>query len=294
MSRAVARERFDVFFFPSVYSYFPLIRPVRTLVGVHDTIAEHYPEHAFASRRQERFWRMKVRLALFQADRCLTVSPYSKRCIQEVYRFPADKIDVVPEAASRLFSPGGEMREDFILYVGGISPSKNLGALIEAFSGLQNRNEATRLVLVGDFRGDRFQSCYEEIHRQVETLGLGSRVDFLGYVPDEELVELYRKARLFVMPSFDEGFGLPALEAMACGAPVVVSAGNALQELVGDAGLAVNAQDREALRTAMDRILGDERLAADLSWGGVARAKRLSWEQTALGVIRSLRATMVG
>ena len=293
MSWAVARERFDAFFFPSVYSYFPLIRPVRTLVGVHDTIAESYPELAFASRKQERFWRAKVRLALWQSSRCLTVSQYSKRCIERTYGYPGAKIDVAPEAASPVFASGPESREDFLLYVGGISPSKNLAALLAAFAQLKNVTDSTRLVLVGDHSGDRFQSCYEELRQQAEEPGLASRVEFAGYVPDEELAGLYRRTRLFVMPSFDEGFGLPAAEAMACGAPLVVSSGNALEELVGDAGLTADPRDVQALRDAIDRVLGDGSLAARLSARGIERARRLSWDETARGVIRALQATVV-
>lgn len=293
MSWAAARERFDVFFFPSVYSYFPLLRPVRTLVGVHDTIAERDPELAFASRKQERFWRAKVRLALMQADRCLTVSQYSKRCIEQTYGYPAARIEVVREAASAIFTSGPEPREDFLLYVGGISPSKNLGALVDAFSGLENKTDATRLVLVGDYRGDRFQGCYDELRQRVETLELTDRVEFAGYAPDEDLVSLYRRARLFVMPSFDEGFGLPAAEAMACGAPVVVSAGHALEELVGDAGLTADPRDSETLRAAMDRVLGDAPLAAELSQRGIARSRALSWDETARGVVRALERTVL-
>ena len=293
MSFAAARERFDMFFFPSVYSYFPLLRPAPMLLCVHDTIAESYPELAFASRRQERFWRMKVRMALWQADRCLTVSEYSKRCIQETYGFAPQRIDVAPEAAASVFSPGPEEREDFVLYAGGISPSKNLGTLIAAFAGLKNRAETTRLVLAGDYAGDRFQGCHDELRRTVERLALGGKVEFAGRIPDEELASLYRRARLFAMPSFDEGFGLPAVEAMACGAPVVVSAGNALEELVGEAGLTVDPRDADALRQAMDRVLGDSGLAGRLSRLGIERARSFSWDETARGVLRALKATVL-
>jgi glycosyltransferase involved in cell wall biosynthesis len=294
MSRAVAREHFDVFFFPSVYSYFPLLRPVPTLVGVHDTIAEDHPQLVFATRKQERFWRAKVRMALWQAARCLTVSQHSSRSIQRAYGFRTERIDVAPEAAAAIFRPDFGVREDLVLYAGGISPSKNLSALVRAFAGLGDIAKNTRLVLAGDYLGDRFQGCYDELRSEIAQLGLEARVEFPGYVPDEELTRLYRRARMFVMPSFDEGFGLPAIEAMACGAPVVVSSGNALEEVVSDAGLIVNPHSVEALRDAMTRILADQALAAKLSAKGIERAGRYSWDRTAQGVLAALERTRAG
>jgi len=294
MSLAVARERLDVFFFPSVYSYFPLLRRSPVLVGVHDTMAEDHPHFAFASRAQERYWRAKVRLALWQADRCLTVSQHAARSIQRVYGIPPSRLDVVPEAAAAVFQPSNESREDFILYAGGISPNKNLLTLVEAFASLTRRTTATRLVLVGDYLGDRFQSSYEDLRSRIAELGLEQRVEFTGRVSDEDLASLYRRAKLFAMPSFDEGFGLPAIEAMACGAPVVVSTGNALEELVGEAGLEVAPKDAVGLRDAMDRILADDGFAAGLSAKGLARARQFSWDETARGVLAALQRTRAG
>jgi glycosyltransferase involved in cell wall biosynthesis len=294
MSAAVARERFDVFFFPSVYSYFPLLRSVPLLVGVHDTIAESFPRFAFASRRQERYWRAKVRLALWQADRCLTVSEHSRRSIERVYGFPSGRLDVAYEAAAAVFQPTFEPREDFILYAGGISPNKNLQTLLEAFAGLAQCRGGMRLVLAGDYLGDRFQSSYDDLIGWIADLDLQQSVHLAGRVSDEELASLYRRARLLAMPSFDEGFGLPAIEAMACGAPVVVSSGNSLEEVVGEAGLVVDPYDTRALRDAMARILGDDALAADLSAKAIARAGSFSWDATARGVLAALERTRAG
>lgn len=284
MSLAVARERLDVFFFPTVYSYFPLVRPVRTVVAVHDTIAENYPELAFASKRNERFWRWKVRAALWQADTCLTVSRHSKRCIERVYGFPSNRIEVVHEAPAAIFTPSQAAREDFLLYVGGISPTKNLETLLRAFAASQ----APRLILVGDYAGDRFQTCHAELVALAQSLGIEDRIEFAGFVPDQQLVELYRRASLFVMPSWDEGFGLPAVEAMACGAPVLVSSGHALEEVVGDAGLLADPTSVVDLQRQIDRVLADEGLRNDLSGRSLARAANFHWAQTARGVLRVL------
>jgi glycosyltransferase involved in cell wall biosynthesis len=283
MSRAVARERLDLFFFPSVYSYFPLLRRVRMVLGVHDTIADRNPQFAFAARRQEIFWRVKVRLALAQADTVLTVSEYSKRAIQKDLHVPAARIRVIGEGAASCFrkleEPGAS--EPYLLYAGGISPNKNLATLIRAFARLPQSRCGLKLVLAGDYRSDGFKSCYGELRELVSALDVESSVVFPGFVPDDDLCRLYNGARAFVMPSYDEGFGLPALEAMTCGAPVIVSRGHALEELVSGAGLLVDPQDEAGLAQAMGRILTDGELARELSRRSVERASEFSWKTAA-------------
>ncbi len=293
MSWAAARERLDLFFFPSVFSYFPLFRPVKTLVGVHDTIAEDHPELTFDSKGNERFWRAKVRAALFQADLCLTVSEHSRRGIERVYGFPGQKIRVVMEAASPVFTapPTPVEKEDFLLAVGGISPNKNLARLIEAFAGLTNRTPDTRLVLVGDYEGDRFKSSYGELRELIGRLGVDDRVEFAGFVSDADLTELYRRTRLFVMPSLDEGFGLPALEAMACGAPAALSSGHALEEVAAGAALLFDPLRVDAIRSTIDRALADPTLTASLATRSLARASGFSWENTARDVVKVFEET---
>jgi glycosyltransferase involved in cell wall biosynthesis len=294
MGWAVAREDLDLFFFPSVYSYFPLFRPVPAVVGIHDTIADRNPQFAFSSRRHELFWRWKVRLALAQARTVLTVSEYSKRCMQQWLGVPANRIRVMYEAASPRFqrARSHESGPAYILYVGGISPNKNLATLIRAFSRLQARARGVRLILVGDYQLDGFKSCYSELNGLVQNLSLSDEVQFTGFVPDEELCRLYNGAGLFVLPSFDEGFGLPAIEAMACGLPVIVSAGNAMEEIVGGAGVIVDPHDEGALAAQMDRLLGDAPLRRELGERAVQRAAEFSWDSAArnlLGIFEDAR-----
>jgi len=288
MGRAVAKEPLDVFFFPTVYSYFPLWNRVPVVLGVHDTIAGRNPQFAFAGKRQELFWRAKVRAALFQSRLVMTVSDYSRNCLREFHNVPDRKIRVVHEAASSMFSipVPGTPREPFILYAGGISPNKNIGALIRAFSKLGV--PGWRLVLAGDYQSDGFRSCYGELSSLVNELGLHGRVEFPGYVSDTELVRLYQRAGLFVLPSFDEGFGLPAIEAMACGAPVIVGEGNALTEVVGEAGIAFAPRDHEALARQMTRVITDPDLWLRMSESGVRRAASFSWDSAARTLIRVL------
>jgi glycosyltransferase involved in cell wall biosynthesis len=292
MSRAVARHKLDLLFFPSVYSYFPVLRPVPMVLGIHDTIADRNPQLAFASKRQELFWWLKVRLGILQADKILTVSHYSKRCVEQCLRVPSSQIRVVYEAASPVFrklsGPGGT--GDYLLYVGGISPNKNLAMLVRAFARLKRR-DGLKLLLVGDFKNDGFKGCYMELTALVQELGLDSEVLFPGYVPDEELCRLYNQARAFVLPSLDEGFGLPVLEAMACGSPVVIGTGNAMEEVAGDAAILVDARDEVALSGALDRVLSDAPYRAELAQKSLRRATEFSWDAAARSLLRLFEET---
>jgi glycosyltransferase involved in cell wall biosynthesis len=288
MGRAVSKEHLDMFFFPTVYSYFPLWRRIPTIVGIHDTIADRNPQLAFAGKRQELFWNLKVKMAIRSADLIMTVSGYSRRCLESFLRVPGQKIRVVSEAASARFHPPreGAARELFVLYVGGISPNKNLATLIRAFGLCEARRAGWRLLLAGDYQSDGFRGCYQELSELVQDQGLTPFVDFLGYVTDDELVDLYQRAGLFVMPSFDEGFGLPAVEAMASGVPVIASAGNALAELVGDAGICVETTDVRTFASQMDRVALNPDLQKQMSESGIARAALFTWKQSALDLLQ--------
>ena len=292
MSLAVT-EPLDLFFFPSVYSFFPLLRRIPVIVGIHDTIADRNPQFSFSSQKQRWLWSAKVRLALAQADTILTVSQYSKRSIAEWFHVPAGRIAVVQEAASpqfhvRHFEPPPR---PFALYAGGISPNKNLGLLIRAFSRSDARSRGAQLVLAGDYTSDRFKGNYAELKALVAELDVGHQVVFTGFVPDEELCRLYNTCTAFVMPSLDEGFGLPAIEAMACGRPVIVSSGNALEELVGDAGLTVNPHEVEELASAIDRIFSCEDLRRSLGERAIRRASEFSWGTAARQVLEVFEQT---
>ena len=287
MSLAVRRERLDVFFFPSVYSWFPLLDRTPTLLGIHDTIADRNPEYSFATSNQALMWKWKCRLAVRHAKSILTVSEYSKRCIEAHYKLSGSRIHSVYEGASAIFRPCPVSPPEtrFVLYVGGISPNKNLEGLIRAYSQLKARERGLKLVLVGEYLRDSFMSDYTRLTEIVSRLELKDEVQFAGFVPDPELRELYNQAALFAMPSFDEGFGLPALEAMACGAPVVVSTGNSLEEVVGSAGLCVDPRNVNAIAQAMDSILLDDELARRLRASSLTRAAEFSWERCARQVL---------
>ncbi len=296
MGQAVRREGFDQFFFPFVYTYFPVIGGPKVVVANHDVIPERYPAHVFPHWRAALFWKLKVLAARRRADLVLTVSEASKQGLMEEFRIPEDRIQVIPEAANRRFHPVRAERDlqeveerrrrlgnPILLYVGGISPHKNLELLLDVLAVLRRQPSYRdcRLVLVGDYTRDVFYSSYEALRRKTVHLGLTEAVTFTGYVTDSELVYLYNAATVFVLPSLCEGFGLPALEAMACGTPVVASAAGSLPEVVGDAGLLCNLGDPEAFLVAVERVLRDPGLRACLRERGLRRAGEFSWEESA-------------
>lgn len=297
MGWTVRQHKFDLFFFPSVYTYFPIPSPkTKVVIAIHDVIAERYPEHIFPNRRAAWLWRLKLLLARRQADVVVTVSEASRRGIAEEFGFHDRLIPVVPEAADPQFRPikdretiectlarWGLAQARVLLYVGGISPHKNLEVLLEAMAALRQDQafHDCKLVLAGDYQSDVFYSSYSDLQRQIRRLGLLDAVVFTGYVTDSDLVHLYNGATALVFPSLCEGFGLPALEAMACGTPVVASANGSLPEVVGDAGLLWNPDRPAELRLTLERVLNNRDLRRTLRNRGLERARHFSWEKSA-------------
>ena len=296
MSRAISACPLDVFFFPSVYSFVPIFSRVPRLVAIHDVIPELFPELVFPSVRAKLFWRAKVKLACAQATRVLTVSEYSRQRLAEVLKLDPAEIRVVPEAgapqfrhldsiddaalALRLKIPAGS---PLLVYVGGFSPHKNLPMLVDVFSALaaQPQFSDVRLILVGDFEGDVFHSGYAELKSQVSRLGVEERVIFSGYLGDEHLVPLLNRATALVLPSFCEGFGLPAMEAAACGTPSVITTRSPLPELLGEGAIALEPDDRAGWLAALSRILSEPALRERMSIAALAAAQALSWQASA-------------
>ncbi len=294
MSRAAAREPLDVLFFPTAYSFFPVLSRVRVVVGIHDVLAERYPRLVFATRRAQLFWRLKMWAALRQAHLVLTVSEHAKRGLLARFRLPVERVAVVHEAPADIFfqtppassveriakrhgvSPG-----TYFLAVGGISPHKNLSTLLDAYERLTEENREIGLLLVGDFEEDVFLSHFPDLEPRVKNLSQTRPIAFTGFLADEALACLYAGSVGLVMPSLDEGFGLPAAEAMACGTAVIGSRTTALPEVVGDAGLFIDPHDIAGLTHAMAQLIEDPHLRATLGTRGKARARQFSWKTTA-------------
>ena len=280
---AVRREGVTLFHAPH-YVLPPLVT-CRSVVTIHDCIHLMFPQY-LPNRLAYAYARASIALASKQATRVLTVSESSKRDILRFMDVPADKIVVIHNAYDERFSvePREEdvirvseryqLRDEFVLYAGNVKPHKNLARLIEAFHLVRNRGlDHLKLVLIGDEI-----SKYAALRRAVHQHQLHKYVRFLGYVPEETLAVMYRLAGVFVFPSLYEGFGLPPLEAMASGTPVVTSNVSSLPEVAGDAALLVDPYDPAAIADGIYTVLTDSSVRQNLREKGVARARQFSWE----------------
>jgi glycosyltransferase involved in cell wall biosynthesis len=275
----------------------PLGFPAPVVLTVLDLSIRQYPG-THPPVRVDIFNRYFYR-SLGRVRRIITISHAIKRELVDLLGLPADKIDVIHLAAGRKFQPqppgalaafqqARGLPEAYILYVGTIEPRKNLGLLIEAYAGLPaGLRQRFPLVLAGfkGWPGD--ESPYRGLAARVEALGMTRQVRFTGFVPEADLPLLYGGASAFVFPSVYEGFGLPPLEAMQTGRPVLISTAPALVEVVGEAGLALTAGEREAWTAGLARVLADADLRRDLGERGLARARQFSWEQCARQTLAS-------
>jgi glycosyltransferase involved in cell wall biosynthesis len=271
----------------------------RTVITVHDLAFLLYPH--FLTRRSARYYGLIDR-AVRHATHIIAVSEATKRDLVRLTGAPESKITVIYEAAEPIYYPIHDQKvltqihdkyhlpEQVILFVGTIEPKKNLPTLIRAFNDLldQYRVEAD-LAIVGK-QGWLFDNVYQ----LVEELGLKERVHFLGRVPTADLPHLYNASQMLVLPSYYEGFGLPPLEAMACGVPVIVSDTPALSEAVADAALRVAPEDDEGLTVAMWRLLTDDGLRADMIAKGLKRAEAFSWKRAAQETLEVYRKVADG
>ena len=253
------------------------------VVTLHDAKPILFP--AVTNRRN---WKQTLKDMIAQnpfekIDHVITVSECSRRDLIEQMGIPEDRITVIYQGVDlKKFSPSiSELgnRLDYMPYVlcvAGTDPTKNVKSLIEAFSKLvpeiRNRHH---LVLVGDVQKNK------ELQQCVQERGIEKRTIFTGVVSDAQLAELYQQASVFVFPSLYEGFGLPVLEAMACGCPVITSNTSSLPEVVGSAGMLVNPCDREELIEALTKVLTDTELTNILRRSGREQAEKFSWEHTA-------------
>jgi len=232
-----------------------------------------------------------VRHSAKRAARILSLSEYTRRDIIETYGIRAERIHAIPLAAPSHFAPIDDNRElqrvrhnygidgDYILSVGSIQPRKNLARLVRAYASLRDNISADKLpklVLVG-----KCAWLYDETLRTLDETGMKEAVVLTGYVPDADLPALYSGALCFVYPSYFEGFGLPPLEAMKCGAPVIVGNRTSLPEVVGDAALTVDPYDVGAIANAIKRVIDDPLLRQELSSKGQKRAGEFDWRETA-------------
>ncbi len=291
MSRALTGVPADCLFFPTVYSFVPVLTRVPVVVGIHDVIPERVPGHVFPNRMARRFWSAKVWAAAKQATRVMTVSRHAAAGLTRTLKIPESRIRIVGEAPSAAFRADAAIEagraalraagvpEDarFFLYVGGIAPHKNLGVMIEALARLP---DDVRVVFVGDYTRDAFLSAHTELEEKARRIGHG-RVVFTGRLDDQVVAALMRLAQALVLPSFDEGFGLPGIEAAACGAAVIATRNSAMPDVLGDAAICVDPFDAGAVIAAMAQVLDDPSLRASLGSRAAARARDWTWDAAA-------------
>lgn len=263
----------------------PPLSRVKSVFTVHDLIFRFHPETHKALNR----WFLSFMMPRFlqAADAVIAVSECTKRDIVRLYGLDEGKIRVIYEGVNPSFRPVQPevikrvrqkhgIQQGYILCVSTIEPRKNLGSLLEAYRALKDQGTENKLVIVG-----KKGWLYEGFFRRLRELGLEDEVIFPGFVPDEELPAVYSAADLFVFPSLYEGFGLPVLEAMACGAPVITSNTSSLPEVAGEAALLVHPTSIEELAGAMRRVLEKEELREELRAKGPKQAARFSWESAA-------------
>jgi len=274
---SLALRSFDI-----VHSAAPLLLPSRSglrVCTICDLDFLNHPERAWGEMRRD-FPRL-VRDHAARADLVATISEYSRRQIQALLGVASDRIVVcrpgVPAWVSKaVVRPEGPDGGD-ILFVGTLEPRKNLQGLLAAYRILVERDPSTpRLVLAG-----RVTPAAQPWVAESRSAPLGGRVEIAGYVPEDQRTALYANARLLVLPSFDEGFGLPVLEAMALGVPVVASDRGALPEVLGGAGLLVDPSDVGGLARAMASVLADAGMAARMRGDGLQRAREFDWLESA-------------
>lgn len=257
-----------------------------SVITVHDLHFLLYPH--FLTRRSARYYGLIDR-AVRQASHIIAVSETTKRDLVRLTGAPDKKISVIYEAAEPIYYPIHDqnvlsriyekyhLSEQVIFFLGTIEPRKNLPTLIRAFRTLIDRYKTEADLVIAGKQG----WLYDDVYQLVDSLGLENRVRFLGRVPAADLPHLYNAAQMLVLPSYYEGFGLPPLEAMACGVPVVVSDTPAMAEVVADAGLRVAPEDDEGFAVAMWRLLTDDALRADMIAKGLKRAESFSWKRAA-------------
>lgn len=296
--RWAKQDRLDVFWSPR--HHLPLLLPksIRTVVTVHDLVSRRFPQTMKAKNRV--LEKLLMPPSLKRADRLIAVSRFTAGELSVLYPQLAEKTSLVYEAAFQQKIQAEQKKqlgdsealvlpERYFLFVGTNEPRKNLDALLASYSQLLGRGTSIGLVLVAGAGWGQ-----QSVADQLQGAGLNDKVLHFENLDDSQLDQLYRQARALILPSHYEGFGLPVLESMACGVPVIVSNRGALPEVAGEAGLVVDIDDKGALTGAMERLSTDDNLHGDLADKSLQRAKQFSWERAAaetLDILQSVIST---
>lgn len=284
LAAELAPHRLDVFHSPDFIP--PAGGASRRIITVHDLTFLHYPQ--FLTEESRAYYNDQIEWAVRTADHIAADSAATRRDILSLLPVSPDKVTTVllaanplylspapPEAVAATLAEHG-LAPGFVLFVGTLEPRKNVPLLLQAMHQLKTTGRGAPLVLVG---GKGW--IYDDIFAAIAELGLGDCVRHLSGVPDEQLQQLYQAAGVLALPSHYEGFGLPALEAMHSGCPVIVSTRGSLPEIVGDAGILLEPDDAVAWAAAIDRVVRDPALRHDLITRGYQQAARFQWSRTA-------------
>ena len=303
-SRAVSKAGLDVFFAPSVYTYFPLPPGLRAVVTIHDAIAERFPELTLPSRRARLFWNAKVALAIRQARLILTVSEYAAREITRALGVPSVRLRVAGEAPAEAYRSGqdpgaiaGAARRagvpagaPWFVYVGGFNPHKHVDLLVRAHAAAAARLPAPPiLLLVGTLEDDVFHGAHAAIRHAIEETGSEALIRWTGFVEDAELSLLLAGAVAVVLPSASEGFGLPAVEGAACGIPVIATTESPLPDLLPGGGIFIPPGEVPPLVEAMVLLSTDTEARRTMGAAAERGARRLSWPAGARAALSAIR-----
>lgn len=292
-----AKVKPDLIFSPT--HYIPRFSPVKRVVTIFDLSFLHFPEMF----NKKDLWQLQnwTKFSAENAEHIITISQFSKKDIIEQYKMNKEKITVaLPGFNEQVFKKitdkakiGKTLKKygldiNFIIYIGTVQPRKNLVRLIEAFNSVLKDVKDLKLVIVGKAESEgRGGWMYEDILQTPKKLGIEEMVKFLGFVPTEDLPYLLSGSKAFIQPSLWEGFGIPAVEAMATGTPVIVSNVSSQPEVVGLAGLLVDPYSLDQIEQAIRTIVVDKKLAQSLSKKGLKQAQKFSWKLMAKEVLKS-------
>jgi glycosyltransferase involved in cell wall biosynthesis len=278
-----SRDRLDIFH--AMYVLPPFVR-CKTVTTIADIAFEHYPE--LFPAHEVAWFKSLVRGSAQRSDHVITVSEYSKQDLVRTYGIAESKITVTHEGASDRFCPRDrdsakewlarryQISGDFILYLGRLQGRKNLLRLVKAYAKIRDEGLPYNLVLAG-----KQDSKFAPVLECIRALGIEQCVLLPGYIPDEDVPAFYNAAEVFAYPSLFEGFGLPVLEAMACGTPVITSRGSSLQEVAGNAAILIDPLDELSIAAALKTVLLDQKMREGLRVAGIARSRQFSFRQTA-------------
>lgn len=293
----VEQEKIDIYHVPQNGIGLPRTKGCLQVITVHDLIPYIYPETSSAGYL--RIFLKEMPRIIEQSDMIITISEYSKRDIQRYFNLPDEKITVIYEAPETIYQPIEKskakgfvkqnygIKSNYLLYIGGLSDRKNVKSLILAFWKIQKDiPQDYKLVIVG-----KRERSFNKLIKLIETLNLEDKIIFTDFVPVPHMPYLYNAADLFVYPSLYEGFGLPPLEAMACGTPVIASNLTSIPEVTGDAAVLINPNDDLSLASVIEKVLNNPEQLEQMSIDGLKQASKFSWETCAretLGVYEKL------